>query len=171
MFDRINGLPAHALIIHAAVVLIPLLAVGAIVYAVVPGLRRHLRVVVGVFALAAPASVIAAVLSGNAFRTNKNLQSPQLQAKISTHHDFGVNAMWFTIGLAVAALLLVFLVAPAYRRRSYRGNDDSLPSPSGGSPVVLQVVLAVLVVGLSGVTLYYVYKAGDLGAHMVWSGY
>jgi cytochrome c biogenesis protein CcdA len=171
VFDRINGLPAHALIVHAAVVFIPLLAVGAIVYAVVPGLRRHFRVVVALFALAAPASVIAAVLSGNAFRTNKNLQSPQLQSSISTHHDFGINTMWFTIGLAVATLLLVFLVAPAYRRRSYRGNDDALPSPSRSAPMVLQVVLGVIVVGLAGVTVYYVFKTGDLGAHIVWKGF
>jgi uncharacterized membrane protein len=171
VFDRINGLPAHALIVHAAVIFIPLLAVGAIVYAVVPGLRRHFRIVVGLFALAAPASVIAAVLSGNTFRTNKNLQSPQLQANINTHHNFGINTMWFTIGLAVVALLLVLLVAPAYRQRSYRGNDDSLPSPSRSAPMALQVALAVIVIGLSGVTLYYVFKTGDLGAHMVWSGY
>src|SRR5690242_14379742 len=161
----------HPLIVHAAVVLTPLLALGAIGYAVVPGLRRHLRIVVGLLALAAPAAVGAAVLSGNTFRANKNLQAPQLQATITTHHNFGIDTMWFTIGLGVATLLLVFLVVPAYRRRSYRGNDDSLPEPSRSTPMVLQVILGVLVIGLAGVTLYFVYKTGDSGAHMVFNGY
>ena len=53
MFDRISGLPAHPLIVHAAVVLVPLLALGAIVYAVVPPLRKHFRWAVGLLAIAA----------------------------------------------------------------------------------------------------------------------
>jgi heme/copper-type cytochrome/quinol oxidase subunit 2 len=171
VLDRFNGLPLHPLIIHAVVVLIPLLGLGAIVYAVVPGLRRHFRIVVGLLAVAAPGAVIAAVISGNTFSKNKNLQSPQVQATITTHHNFGINTMWFTIGLGVATLLLVFLVAPAYRRRSYRGNDDTLPAPARTSPVVVQVVLGVIVIGLAGVTLYYVFKTGDSGAHMVFNGY
>jgi heme/copper-type cytochrome/quinol oxidase subunit 2 len=161
----------HPLIVHAAVVLVPLLALGAIAYAVVPGLRRHFRIVVGLFAVAAPAAVGAAVLSGNTFSKNKNLQAPPQQASITTHHNFGINTLWFTIGLGVAALILVFLVAPAYRRRSYRGNDDTLPAPSRSAPIVLQVVLGVIVIGLAGVTLYYVFKTGDSGAHMVFNGY
>jgi hypothetical protein len=171
VFDRFSGLPAHPLIVHATVIFVPLLVVGAIVYAVVPPLRRHFRVVVGLLAIAGPASVGAAVLSGNSFRTNKNLQSPQLQGSISHHHDFGINTLWFTLGLGMATLLLVFIVAPAYRRRSYRGNDDSLPPPSRSTPVVLQVILGLIVVGLAGVTLYYVFKTGDSGAHMVWNGF
>ena len=171
MFDRFNGLPMHPLIVHAAVVLVPLLALSAIVYAVIPGLRRHFRVVVGLFALAGPAAVGAAVLSGNTFSKNKNLQNPQQQASITTHHNFGINTLWFTIGLGVATLLLVFLVAPAYRRRSYRGNDDTLPAPARTAPIVVQVVLGVIVIGLAGVTLYYVFKTGDSGAHMVFTGY
>ena len=35
MFDQINGLPVHVLVLHAAVVFVPLLALGAIVYALV----------------------------------------------------------------------------------------------------------------------------------------
>jgi glucan phosphoethanolaminetransferase (alkaline phosphatase superfamily) len=171
VFDRFQGLPAHPLIVHAAVLFIPLLALGAIAYAVVPGLRRHFRIVVGLLALAAPAAVIAAVLSGNTFRNNKNLQSAQLQPDIDTHHNFGTTTMWLTIGLAVAALLVVFLIAPARRARSYRGNDATLPAPSRTAPIALQVVLGIITVGLAGVTLYYVFRTGDTGAHMVWTGY
>jgi len=171
VFDRFQGLPAHPLIVHAAVVFIPLLALGAILYAVVPGLRRYFRVVVGLLALAAPAAVIAAVLSGNTFSKNKNLQSAALQAQISTHHNFGKTTMWLTIGLAVVTLLEVFLIAPARRSRSYRGNDDALPAPSRTAPMAVQIVLGVITVGLAGVTLYYVFRTGDTGAHMVWKGF
>ena len=43
MFKEILGLPAHVLVVHAVVVLVPLLAVcGASSYAVWPGFRARL---------------------------------------------------------------------------------------------------------------------------------
>jgi hypothetical protein len=116
-------------------------------------------------------AVGAGALRCNTLRKTTTHQPPPLEATITTHHNFGINTLWFSIGLGVAALLLVFLVVPAYRRRSYRGNDDTLPAPSRSTPVVLQVVLGVIVIGLAGVTLYYVFKTGDSGAHMVFNGY
>ena len=37
MFDLINGLPVHTLVVHAVVVLVPLTALGTIALAVRPG--------------------------------------------------------------------------------------------------------------------------------------
>ena len=42
MFDQINGLPVHVLVLHAAVVFVPLLALGAVVYALVPRWRPRM---------------------------------------------------------------------------------------------------------------------------------
>ena len=42
MFDQINGLPVHALVLHAAVVFVPLLALGAIVYALIARWRPRI---------------------------------------------------------------------------------------------------------------------------------
>jgi hypothetical protein len=36
---------------------------------------------------------------------------------------------------------------------------------------VLQVVFAIVLIALSGASVYYVVRTGDSGAHIVWSGY
>jgi uncharacterized membrane protein len=62
--DRIFGLPAHPLLVHIPVALIPLSALGAIVIAVSERWRRRIGwVVVGVAGFAAIASQLA-VTSG-----------------------------------------------------------------------------------------------------------
>ena len=40
MFDLINGLPVHPLVVHAVVVLLPLATLGLIAIAVRPAWRR-----------------------------------------------------------------------------------------------------------------------------------
>ena len=51
--EVIHGLPVHALVLHVAVVFVPLLALGAIVYAVVPGWRPRIGWAVAILAVIA----------------------------------------------------------------------------------------------------------------------
>ena len=174
MFDRILGLPAHPLLVHATVVLIPMLGLGGILYAVAPFVRRHMRWPLVVVALAAAGSTVATKLAGDSFRTNKNLQSPELQQRIAQHQSFGNTTMWLALGLAAAVLLLAFAAPVARAAPATRtGPDDTLVAPRrAGMPVMLvQVVLGVVVLGLTAASLYYVFRAGDSGAHMVWDGF
>ena len=172
MFDRVLGLPAHPLLVHAAVVLVPLLALGGIVYAVAPFTRRHLRWVVGLLALAGAGAITAAKLSGDQFKKNRNFSSAEMQATITKHMDFGNTTLYITLGLAVVVLALVILVRPAPAGGTKRrGPDDTLVAPRAGSPLLLQVILGVLTIGLAGTTLYYIFRTGDSGAHMVWDSY
>jgi hypothetical protein len=170
LFDRVSGLPAHPLIVHGAVVLVPLLVLGAILYAVVPMLRGQLRWPVGLLAVVAPLAILAARLSGESFKTNKNVQSPQLQALIKVHESYGTRAMWFTIALGVVTLVFVLLVG-ARRTTGAAGTGFSGGAAAATRPVVLQIAFAVVAVVLSGVVAYYVFKVGDSGAHMAWGGY
>ena len=50
MFEEFQGIPAHPLLLHAAVVFVPLLALATIAYAFVPFVRPHTRVVLGLLA-------------------------------------------------------------------------------------------------------------------------
>lgn len=61
MFDSINGVPIHALIVHVAIVLIPLSAIGAILIAARP---KALRFFVVKTVIAAAVGVVAGVISG-----------------------------------------------------------------------------------------------------------
>ena len=58
------GLPAHPLVIHAVVVLLPLAALGLVVVAAIPRARRHYAPVVLAGALVAMLSVLVATGSG-----------------------------------------------------------------------------------------------------------
>jgi len=162
--EEIAGIPAHPLIIHAAVVFVPLLALGAIVYAVFPALRFRFRWPVALVAVAAAGSVVAARLSGDAFRSRlieKKLASPEILAKLVEHKQFGDATMWATLGLALATL--VFLLAVPGRPPGFESVR------SGG--LFLQVVFAIVLIALSGASVYYVVRTGDSGAHIVWSGF
>jgi hypothetical protein len=157
VFERVLGLPAHPLFIHAAVVLVPLLAVAGILYAVWPGARRHVRWTLIVLAVATPGAVFAAKESGEAFAKSDNFQSPELQSDIETHEGFGDNLFLVILGLAVVALALAYLVRP-------------LPADSVG-PAAAHWALVGLTVLLGLAAFYFVFKAGDTGANMVWDGF
>src|ERR687886_560050 len=64
VFDQVNGLPVHALVLHAAVVFIPLLALGAGLYAVVPRWRVHTGWATLLLAIVAPVCAFVARESG-----------------------------------------------------------------------------------------------------------
>ena len=68
MFDQINGLPVHALVIHAAVVFVPLLALGAVVYGLIPRWRPRIGWAVLLLAILAPATAFVAKESGEELR-------------------------------------------------------------------------------------------------------
>jgi hypothetical protein len=157
VLEEIDGLPVHALVVHAAVVLIPLLVLGAVVYALVPRLRSRIGWAVALLAVVAPLAALVAKLSGDKFRQrliDQNGFSGPVLARVNHHRDLGNMTLWFTIALGVTSLLLLFLT-------SRRGPGI----PRWGSVVVSLIVVA-LAVG-SG---YYVFWTGDNGARAVWEG-
>jgi uncharacterized membrane protein len=158
VFEEIDGLPIHPLVVHAAVVLIPLLILGAVVYAVVPRVRAQLGWAVVLLAVVAPLAALFAKLSGEAFRQRLiddnilNSNSQELLDRVNDHGSLGTITLWFTIALGVASLLLVFVT-------SWRGR---------GFPKWGAIVLGVIVVALAVGSGYYVFWTGDYGARAVW---
>ncbi|MGH3648434.1 MAG: DUF2231 domain-containing protein, partial [Micromonosporaceae bacterium] len=65
-FEEILGLPAHPLLVHAAVVLVPMLVLVGVGYGLIPPLRRKLDLVLVGLALVAPGDVYLARESGQA---------------------------------------------------------------------------------------------------------
>ncbi|GIH09119.1 hypothetical protein Rhe02_71860 [Rhizocola hellebori] len=159
MIDELFGLPAHPLIVHAAVVFGPLLVASALAYAFVPMLRKYLGWVVVSLAFVAPIALWFARLSGEALRDRQIANGAQGQAlkEIDVHQGFGELAAWWGTGLGLAALALVYYCTTAGRR-------PTVPSSRAISYALIAVtaVLAVL-------TGYYVFRTGDSGARMVWS--
>jgi hypothetical protein len=159
VYFRIGGIPAHPLIIHAAVIFIPLMIVGAIVYAAWPRVRPKIVWAVVALAVIGPLSALLAKLSGQNLRQhliNNHFPAPIL-AKINQHMSYGTTTLWWTIALGVVTLGVVWYlwrVVPA-------GGTESVAVRAAG---------IVVTVALGAFTGYYVFRTGDTGAHIVWNG-
>jgi hypothetical protein len=159
VFETVMGIPAHPLMVHAAVVFVPLLAVLAIVYAFVPFTRAHTRWVLGLLSIGAPLSALMAKLSGDAFYARLDSQgriSEGYYARLDEHSALGTTTLLASIGLGVITLALVWFVRP----------KDGFQT----SNRLLGILLGVLALAAAGATLYYVIRTGDTGAKAVWEG-
>ena len=157
MFDQVNGLPVHALVLHAAVVFVPLLALGAIVYALVARWRPKITWAVVLLAVVAPLATLVAKLSGQ--KLYDRLVANGLKGKgleiLNQHMGFGTRTFWFSLALGIVTLIVVGLT---------RSRSNSLP-------MVAQVGAAVVMIALAVLSGYYVYRTGDSGATAVWGQY
>lgn len=158
MFREIAGLPGHVLVVHAVVVFVPLLAVLAVAYGVLPRWRPRLGWAVAALAVVTPVLAFVATESGEAFEealAEKGYPADVL-AQINTHSEYGELLLRATLALAVAAIVL--LLATSRHPRA-----QALPS-------WLPVVLTVVVVLFAVLAVAYVYRTGDSGARAVWEG-
>ena len=168
MFEEILGIPAHPLLIHAAVVFIPLQVAAAIAYAAVPFTRRYIWWVVLALAVIAPGAVWFAKLSGTALKARlirNGVVSNEFLPKIDQHNTFGDMTAYFSTALGVLMLLMVLVVT----KRPAEGERSTSLLPAGGNMVV-SVLMMVGIIVIGGFTGYYVFRTGDSGAHMIWEG-
>ncbi|MFY1675045.1 hypothetical protein ACN27G_34760 [Plantactinospora sp. WMMB334] len=157
MFREVMGLPAHALLVHAAVVFVPLLALVATGYAVLPRFRGRLDWAAGVLAVAAPLAAFFAVRSGEELRDVliANNYPPEILQMVTEHEGYGELTLWWSSALGALTILLLVVTGPRARR--------SVPGWLG-------LLLGVGVVVLAGISVWYVYLTGDTGAEAVWQG-
>lgn len=143
-FDLINGIPVHPLVVHAAVVFVPLTALGLIAMAIWPRFSaRYGWLVVGSAAIAALSS-FAAKQSGEALE--ERVGEPGFD-----HADLGELMPIFAAVLLVAVLAL-WLV-------------DRRPAPRRG----LRIAVAIVGVLIAVANLVWVFRVGDSGAKSVWT--
>ncbi|MDG4793545.1 DUF2231 domain-containing protein [Micromonospora sp. WMMD1082] len=156
MFEKVLGLPVHVLVVHAVVVFVPLLVLLALAYIVLPRFRSRLDWALAVLAVVAPITAWVGVESGEALQARQIARgfSGEILDKINEHAAYGEVLFRFTLGLALAVILL--LVATSGHPRA--------PKLPGWVPPVLSVV----VVGLGVAALVYVWFTGHSGAEMVW---
>jgi len=149
VFDTLTGLPVHALVIHAVVVLVPLAALGTVAIAVVPSWRERFGPLVVLIATAGLAMVPVATRSGEALEERIDAGGI-VRDQIEEHSTWGDRVIWPTLALWVLVIALVLI-----SRGRRRGVGPTLVA-------VLAVIAAIGAAGTVGLT-------GHLGSTAVWS--
>lgn len=140
------GLPLHPLVVHAAVVLLPLAALGALVIALSARARKSYGWPVVVAAFVAAGAVVAARLSGEDL-----LQTIPLAGQaLTTHMTWGLLAPWPAGALALTTLFLVL----AGRGRS--------------RPLLITAALLTVLAALASLAVIVI--VGHSGSTAVWGG-
>lgn len=150
--ESLFGLPAHPLLVHGAVVLLPLAVVGTLVVAAVPPARRHFAPVVLALAVAATGAVGLAQTSGEALEDR--VRETDL---VDEHTDRGESVLPWAIGVTVAAA--------AVTAADRLGRPRSWDVRQRLATVVL--IAVALVVG-AGAT-WSVIDVGHSGAKATWT--
>ena len=158
---EINGLPLHPLVVHAAVVFMPLAAMLALVYAGLPRWRWASRwPLVGLTAVAL-GSIVTAYFSGRDFLDRQ----PGLKesSPVKLHEERAEVLFWVAILFAVLVLLSAWgLGGPSglLSGRFGRGRHNPLVEWS------LVAMLAIMAIS----ALAMVIQTGDAGSQAVWGG-
>ena len=157
MFDYIFGLPMHALVIHAVVVLVPLSALSAIAYVVRPGWRRVLRWPTAAGAVVSGVSAFVAAESGEALqRRVTRVRAGSFDAQLLNDHvEWGDRAKLLCLLFMALTLVALWFARPP-DEESPRGHAFDVLV---GTLVVLSAVAAVVTVVL----------AGHAGSAVVWN--
>lgn len=162
MFDTFNGLPLHALVIHGAVVLIPLSGLLGVLFAV-PRTRSWARWPLPVVSILALGAAFVPTRSGEALQRVRgyegvNSEAPQA-ALIERHSELGEQLLYIMAAYAVVAVAAAVLLG---RTRTTAPDQG----PSNRQPVAIG--LSVLLVAGAVAAGIWTYRVGDLGSRAVW---
>jgi hypothetical protein len=147
---EINGLPLHALAVHAAVVLAPLSALAGLAYGV-PRFRNWVRWPLVVAAVLAGVAIWVAYLSGESLLDHNSFFGQGQVHELVEKHEERAEAL----RIIVTAFAVVTVVAAAW-----------LHARSGA----VRWGLAGLVVVGAVLTAVWTVLTGDAGAQIAWQG-
>ncbi|HEV7963429.1 MAG TPA: hypothetical protein VGP57_12895 [Actinoplanes sp.] len=169
----VNGLPAHILLVHAIVVLLPLAALLLVLTAVWPEARRRLAGPNAILSLLVVVLVPVTTTAGE-WLERRTPQSDLLH----NHTQLGDTAIFYAIPVAVLALVVWWRHREA---AADAGRGDPLSGAGGTAtlsrrrtylaPLSLLVtrVVAVLTIVVAGTAVYGIYRIGDSGSKAAWT--
>jgi hypothetical protein len=148
---EINGLPAHVLLVHFLVVLVPLTALLVILCGLWPAVRR--RLVWPTLILAVVITVLTPITTdaGEWLYNLRRDPDPILRE----HAERGGWMIYFSVALLVVAIALAVLHVLEGRSEKRR--------------VAANAILAILAVAVGIAAMIQVYRTGDAGSQSVWA--
>jgi hypothetical protein len=184
----INGLPAHILLIHVVIVLVPLGALFTVLSAVWPAARLKLGFISPLTCLIALVFVPITTNAGLWLKHHIHA-SGELAQKIQKHQNLATGFVWYALGL-FAVSTAVWWIGRNYEIRLWRVEHSDTPSPVAGGtgggtatatrtetrtstkvlPQWASIVLAAASVVMSVLIVWQLYRIGDAGSRSVWGG-
>ncbi|TQM80766.1 hypothetical protein FHX81_3114 [Saccharothrix saharensis] len=159
----IFGLPAHPLLVHAVVVLLPMAAAGAAAMAVVPRWRqRYAWPLLGVTLLGVGSVPLAQWAGDQLYVHFESLGNPLIQR----HRDLGNDLLPFALGFGVVVVALLVAGRLADRERAAAAEDPAVPKTWRR----IAVVVAVLVIAAGAAATVQTVRIGHSGSTAVWDG-
>jgi hypothetical protein len=158
------GLPLHVLLVHAVLVLTPLIGLALVVIAAWPAARRLLWL---------PVLIAAAVLLPLGLITieaGKWLEvrvppAPLIQEHTAKGEDI---VPWLIAVLVVAALVSAWAVIELLARR--RAGDAETRRPTRGIRIAVGIVLTAAAVAVTAGSIWTIVQIGESGSRAVWEG-
>ncbi|QYC40240.1 hypothetical protein Nocox_13115 [Nonomuraea coxensis DSM 45129] len=156
------GLPLHPLVVHAAVVCLPLAALGTVLMAFWPAAARRLWPAVLFVATIALIAVPLSISSGETLADTVGEN-----ALIELHEEQGEQVLPFVIALWLATL--GFSLAPRFMGYGARSapHGGAAARPRWHTGVMVVLVLLALAGGIGGTVA--IVRAGHSGAESVWT--
>jgi hypothetical protein len=158
-----DGLPAHPLIIHVPVVLIPLSIVGALACVTRPQWFDRYGVLLCLVSIVGMSSIFLAMNAGSALQGILHLTGEP--ARLISEHSQAAGILAVIFVAFTATLILTF-------------SAERINGPMGATGLVFadrilgarrtQITLRVILVALALASAYMVFRVGDLGAKAVW---
>ena len=153
MTTIVNGMPAHALLLHFVLVLVPLTALLEIVCGLWPGARwGQLLWLTLILAVVTMVLTPVTINAGQWLYDLRTKPTPIL----NEHAARGSVMIYFSGALLAVAIALVVL--------------RTIERRSGKRRVVTNVVVAIIVLAVGISSMVQIYRVGDAGAQSVWGG-
>lgn len=146
--DTVGGLPAHILLVHVVVIILPLTAAAAVLGSIWPGAQRKFTFLTPLGALVGMIAVPLTVQAGQALAKSLGGVSPAL----ARHITYGGRVLPFAIALFVVTLGQWAYLRFAPPRRA------------------LTIAIAIVVILVAVATTGQVVLTGDAGSRAVWQG-
>jgi hypothetical protein len=168
----INGLPAHVLLLHVIVILVPLGALFTVLSAVWPAARRKLGFISPLTCLIAVIFVPLTTHAGEWLEDKLTENGPN--KAIEKHANLGDTFLWFAIVLLIVSAAVWWLG----RMNDAASAADDVPASGGGTavatrtrtavPVAVTYAVAAVSIVVSVIVTWQLYRVGDSGAHAAW---
>ena len=167
--DTLFGLPAHPLLVHVPIVLLPLAAIGVVVMLIRPSWHRRYRWVVLGLGVAGALGATLAAQAGEELE-NRVIAVEGREAAGRWHHHAELGDTSRNVALLFLVVLLVFVFLPWWQERRINQVDQDGMAP-GRSLRVLAISVSVLAVLTSVGTVVTIVQAGHTGSKSVWDSY